>query len=650
MNDANNMTSAEAFIGAAREFEKQEQWQEAAVKYQLAIELSPDCAQSHFQLGNTWSKLKRGGIALSCYQQAFELNSGSYLYCIAFAEALKQQGKPLEALATYKRATQLDPTNPAAYQQVGDIHLMKACFHDAVSAYQKAIDLGATNDWVFCNLGRAYIGLQQFADAIPCIRHAINSRPNFGIFHFTLGEALVGENQMQEALDAFSKATQLEPENFKYCCDLGELYTKCCRYAEAIPCFVEVIKIHPQHQAAYKPLGLALYKEGQITSDELRRFDDCVIPDRIIESLFDIRLVEQVGFDSDEFQYIATEAGESIVLTPRSITATLNAANGKCREQYLENAQASQVDLLEIKNGRAYWDGANPVVMTATGKIIRPVSNRNSQLVAGTSQNHEVKHIEGVAVFISQRFAAGLNYFHWFFQDIVRLHLLEVAGIKFGDVDKFVFVQTGKDFQQETLEILGIPASKVIQSINEPHISADRLLVPSQTHVIGTGKWACKFLRDRFVGSQPEMSDEHRCSGKIYITRNSASIRRVVNEDELIPLLKACDFEIVKMEELSIREKVTLLSQAKVVITAHGAALTNLVFCNPGTRVVEIFPSCAIDSMDRFGSYSVLAHQSMLEHHYFFADNAADQESVPELVKDLSVDVDQFEKMLELIL
>lgn len=649
MNDVDNIACSEAHLSAGLELEKQQQWQEAAVQYQRAIELAPDCARSHYQLGLIWSRLQLMDIALSCHQTAFDLNPDSYLYCTALAMAIKKQGMFPEALDTFQTATTLEPANPDSYHQIGDIHLMKKRFADAVSAYNAAIDRETEDPWTYVNLGRAYNGLCQYRKSIHHIRHAMELRPNIGACHLALGEALTGENCMQEAFEEYSKAIQLEPNNTKFRCALGEFYNKDCRYSDAISCFVEIIKEKPQHQPAYKPLGYALHESGVITRDEMEEFCDCIVPDRIVDSLFYTYSIEEVNFESDELHKLATEEGENINLSPKSITASEASHNEDCSEIYLESALVLPAYLLEIEDGRAWFDGINTAVMTASGKVIKTISERNRKVAANISQSHEIKKVDGVAVFISQRFAAGFNYFHWFFQDIARLQLLELAGIELSSIDKFIFVQVQKNFQQETLDILGIPASKVIQSIDEPHVSASRLLVPSLTDPVGTSKWACKFLRDRFVGSLVNVDEKIRTSKKIYITRNGAAIRKVVNEDDLIPLLKYHGFEIVKLETLSIQQKVALLDQVEVIITPHGAALTNLVFCNPGTKVVEIFPQSTMNSMDMFGSYPVLSHQCELDHHYFFADNVPNQEAIPQIQKDLSVNVDKFKQMLALL-
>jgi capsular polysaccharide biosynthesis protein len=65
---------------------------------------------------------------------------------------------------------------------------------------------------------------------------------------------------------------------------------------------------------------------------------------------------------------------------------------------------------------------------------------------------------------------------------------------------------------------------------------------------------------------------------KIYITRNDALTRRVVNEQEVIEELTKIGFEIFSLEGLSIVDQAKLFSMAKIVVAPHGAGLTNLDF------------------------------------------------------------------------
>jgi len=66
-------------------------------------------------------------------------------------------------------------------------------------------------------------------------------------------------------------------------------------------------------------------------------------------------------------------------------------------------------------------------------------------------------------------------------------------------------------------------------------------------------------------------------------------------------LFKSRGFEFQNFDPgaLSVRETVAMLRQAKYLIGAHGAGLTNLAFMHPHTAVLEIFPHNFVDSMYR---------------------------------------------------
>jgi capsular polysaccharide biosynthesis protein len=76
---------------------------------------------------------------------------------------------------------------------------------------------------------------------------------------------------------------------------------------------------------------------------------------------------------------------------------------------------------------------------------------------------------------------------------------------------------------------------------------------------------------------------------KIYISRKNASRRKFINEEDLISLMKKYDFEIVELESATLKDQVNLFSEAKLVVSMHGAALTNMLFMTPKTTVIEMY-------------------------------------------------------------
>jgi hypothetical protein len=89
-----------------------------------------------------------------------------------------------------------------------------------------------------------------------------------------------------------------------------------------------------------------------------------------------------------------------------------------------------------------------------------------------------------------------------------------------------------------------------------------------------------------------------------------AARRSIPNADEVAAALsKIADVATVSLEGLPLLEQFRVFASARLVIAQHGAALANLVFCHPGTKVLEIFPA------DSWNCFQPLAEVFQLEYH-----------------------------------
>ena len=60
------------------------------------------------------------------------------------------------------------------------------------------------------------------------------------------------------------------------------------------------------------------------------------------------------------------------------------------------------------------------------------------------------------------------------------------------------------------------------------------------------------------------------------------------NESEIFPLLKKFNFEIVFPEEMTFEEQIEIYHGANIMGGLHGGGLTNILFMNPGTKLLEV--------------------------------------------------------------
>ncbi len=76
---------------------------------------------------------------------------------------------------------------------------------------------------------------------------------------------------------------------------------------------------------------------------------------------------------------------------------------------------------------------------------------------------------------------------------------------------------------------------------------------------------------------------------KIYVSRRRALGRKLTNDLELSEALGKLGFVTVILEDLPIPDQARLFRNATVLVAQHGAALTNLLYCQPGAHVIELF-------------------------------------------------------------
>ena len=259
--------------------------------------------------------------------------------------------------------------------------------------------------------------------------------------------------------------------------------------------------------------------------------------------------------------------------------------------------------LIELPQGRIYaWQST---VCDKKGNILMDVSDaltpkgdrwntRRHSITLKQNLPFARKH-HGELVVVSSPYAN--NYYHWLFDTLPRLEAEVCEG------ERPLFIHQYRAFQRDALELLGIAKGRIVAAEKHPHLRADMLLVPSLPFPplpAPPSVWrlpvvtseACAFLRAKLLPSVKARFGaewDTVLPRKIFIHRKGA--RSICNEAAVNRVLSDKGFQLVTLEELSLGEQIRLFFHAKVVVAVHGAGLANVVFCKPGTRVVELMPS-----------------------------------------------------------
>ncbi|MDB5122992.1 MAG: glycosyltransferase family 61 protein [Mucilaginibacter sp.] len=216
----------------------------------------------------------------------------------------------------------------------------------------------------------------------------------------------------------------------------------------------------------------------------------------------------------------------------------------------------------------------------------------------------KVKHIHGVgAVLISPE---SHNYYHWLSDVLPRIKLYESV---LDQVDHFCVASNVPVKFLEILKNFGIPGSKILLVKSDEKLHFDHLFVASLPGSEGRApQWAVNYLREKLVKPGPPAAHNR----KLYFRRGVNTGRKILNEDLIITRLADDGFEIVDPGVLNVNEQIEMVQQAKIIISTHGAALSNLLFSQDRTTVIEIF------SPDYFRTDCYYTLSSIMNLNYWY--------------------------------
>jgi hypothetical protein len=92
--------------------------------------------------------------------------------------------------------------------------------------------------------------------------------------------------------------------------------------------------------------------------------------------------------------------------------------------------------------------------------------------------------------------------------------------------------------------------------------------------------------RERALARMP--ASDNAGGKRVYVTRKH--MRFVANAEQIEQIAKVAGFATYDLEGMTPRAQMALFRDAEFVIGPHGAGLANLLFCAPGTKVIELSP------------------------------------------------------------
>ncbi len=182
------------------------------------------------------------------------------------------------------------------------------------------------------------------------------------------------------------------------------------------------------------------------------------------------------------------------------------------------------------------------------------------------------------------------NYYHWLAEGLLSLDILsralglssnlKIALPKSTDIDELFD-------HRETLRAVGLDKYEIIE------VSANLIRVQEAIWVDNQNVNAipAPYLKDFQQRISALYAGLRRPRNRRLLIARKGTTRTIHNIDQVQALLSGYDFETVYLEGMSMVDQILLFQSAEFIISPHGAGLANLLFCEPGTKVIELAPS-----------------------------------------------------------
>jgi len=170
---------------------------------------------------------------------------------------LKFLGDTREAIKCFYEALKLNPKDPLALREAGDLHRKSGEYERALRCFEKCLKLNPRDVYAWIGLGTLYEAMGRLEDSAECYRNVLNVDPRNGIAWYNLGVIYDKLEKSDRAVECYKEALEIDPENKHAWVNLGNYYMKRLDLRKALIYYNRVLEIDPYYEKAWYYATLA---------------------------------------------------------------------------------------------------------------------------------------------------------------------------------------------------------------------------------------------------------------------------------------------------------------------------------------------------------------------------------------------------------
>jgi tetratricopeptide (TPR) repeat protein len=220
------------------------------------------------QLGNRLRQEGRTADALAQYRLAVDLHPTDAIAQANLAQMLLSLDRTEAALVHAQTAVQLQPANALLHLIRADVFRMRESFEQARESYLEAARLQPTLARAHAHLGLLYRAQRQVQHAFAPIRRALALEPNNAAFWKHLAEAAYDWEDFPEAIRCWERALALQPGESAFHVGYGNALTAADRLVDAERALRTAAQLKPDSPEPLLALGYLFQEQGDSVQAE----------------------------------------------------------------------------------------------------------------------------------------------------------------------------------------------------------------------------------------------------------------------------------------------------------------------------------------------------------------------------------------------